>query len=798
MLQDRRRCCGVTVFERLEDRLLLSHAGVWFILGDKDPSNLNDTIVVDRDPDNPFMLRAMVNGKVVSTRADRLIARIYIRGGRGDDSITVDTSGGTRPIRVTARGGTGNDTLIGGPEVDNFYGDAGDDTLRGGGGKDFLVGGLGKDTIYAEPGVSRLSTDKRDRLVQDDGANPIKPLGTDDALRNWLIRTGVTQFGCLFGTTVHWWWPWYKGGGGGPIFYAMDGGLAEPATVMTNGVAEPSHSGTNNQVAGVEEGDIAKTDGNYIYVLHDQEVVIVNSWPADEAHVSSRQTIEGYPLALYLYDDPVGGNDRLTVISQVYDSQPMIYYDAPMLREGVGVAAGVAGVSFMPWRWHWDPKIKVTVLDVTDREKPAVTEETYLDGWLVDSRAIEDRVYLVMQNDSPLPEPQLTEDPNNPGTYVYESQDDYIARMQAADLDTLLPSYTTKVTGDDGQETFEGALAEAESMYIPAKPSGTALVSVAVFDVDGGVGPVSTTSTFGLGGQVYASSDGLYIAASSWQQTVGRWNWSPTTFIYKFDLTKDGVPLAATGSVAGSVLNQYSMDEYDGTFRIATTDSADGLSSNVFILGQQDADLNIVGQVTGLGAGEQIRSVRFMQDRAFVVTFRQVDPLFALDLKNPAKPFVAGELKIPGYSSYLHPMDSTHLIGFGRDADLTGRVQGLQLSLFDVSDLSNPTLVDKCVLTDGSWSGFSAAEWDPHAFSYFADYGVLALPVAETWWGYDVGLQVFHVDATDGFTWMGEISHDTPVQRTFQIGDYIFSISSETIKANSITDPADEVAVVDL
>jgi hypothetical protein len=788
-------CCEVTVFERLEDRLLLSHGGLWTITGDHDKANLNDTIVVDRDPDDPSMLRATVNGKVVATRPERCLRRIFINAGRGDDTIRVDTSGGKRLIPVTAHGGRGNDTLIGGPEADDFYGDAGGDTLRGGGGRDLLCGGPGKDYIYAEANVDRPATDRSDILVQDDDANPIKPLGTDEALRDWLIKTAVAQWGGLFGTTVRWWWPWWKGGGGGPIVYAMDGSMPFLAALPEAGTGAPSHSGTNNQVAGVEEGDIAKTDGNYIYLLRGQEVVIASSWPAEDAHVESRQAIEGSPLALYLYDDPVSGEARLTVLSEIYDSGPVI----PMMGYAAPLSTADAGVSLMPWRWHWDPRIKVTMLDVTDRSQPAVAGETYLDGWLAGSRAVGDRVILVVQNDSPLPEPQILEDPDNPYMYRYESQDDYVTRLETADLDKLLPSYSTKVQGAGGEETVEGALAEAPSMYIPAHPSGNALVSVAVFDVDDGAGPVSTTSTFGLGGTVYASTDSLYMASTSWQPATRRWHWSPTTFIYKFDLTKDGVPLAATGSVAGSVLDQYSMDEYDGNFRIATTDSGDGLSSNVFVLGQQGADLNIVGSITGLALGEQIRSVRFMQDRGFVVTFRQVDPLFALDLSGPANPRVAGELKIPGYSSYLHPMDSTHLIGFGRDADPgTGRVQGLQLSLFDVSDLSRPTLVDKYVLTDGAWSGFSAAEWDPHAFSYFPDYGVLALPVADTWWGYDVGLQVFHVDAADGFTRMGEVKHDTPVERTFQIGDCLFSISSDAIKANSIADPAEEVASVDL
>lgn len=802
---------GSTTFERLEDRLFLAYGGtLWAIFGDKNKADYNDTIVVDRDPDDPSLLRATVNGTIVGTRAESRVSMIYVNGGRGDDAITVDIAGGKRLMTCNITGGPGNDTLTGGPELDYIYGGTGNDTLRGGGGKDLFIGGLGKDYLYAEPGVSRIYGEKKDVMVQDEGANPLQPIGTDDALRDWLIKTALNRWGDVLGTTQHWWWWWwgrgiYKGGdGGSPIVFmtAANGGVTPMVDVATNSSgSDPSYTGTNNQVAGVDEADFVKTDGNYIYVLRDQKLVIADSWPAEAMHVAGSADIEGSPLAVYVY------GDHVTVLSQIYDDQVSPVIVPPLIipfdTVGLRTTGLAANASFCMPRW-WQPsqpKVKVTEFDVSDRTTPTVTEETTLDGWLTSSRMIGDRVLLVMQNDSPIPEPVMTADPNDPGTYTYETKEAYLERLQAADLATLLPSYTTKIAGVD--DAVEGALVEAQSLYLPAKPSGESLISVVGFDVDDGIGPVSTTSAFGVGGTVYASADSLYLASTSWVTPLRGWwqSWAPTTFVYKFDLTQDGVPLVATGTVAGDIVSQYSMDEYGGDLRIATTDSSTGLSSNVFVLAESDADLNIVGSVTGLALGERIRSVRFMGERGFVVTFRQVDPLFSLDLSDPTDPFVAGELKIPGYSSFLQPMDDNHLIGFGRYADpATGRTQGLQLSLFDVSNLKNPTQMFTYVFSTEPWGGYSEAEWDPHAFSYFADYGIVALPVQQGWWGdCDTGLQVFKVDLTKGFKSLGEIQHDTPVRRSFEIGDCIFSISSDTIKANSITDPAlVEVAALDL
>ena len=308
-----------------------------------------------------------------------------------------------------------------------------------------------------------------------------------------------------------------------------------------------------------------------------------------------------------------------------------------------------------------------------------------------------------------------------------------------------------------------------------------------------------TTSVFGIEGTVYASTDSLYIVGNRWSRWFAGNADAEAANVFKFAIQGDDVPLVATGGVPGSVLNQFSMDEHEGNFRVATVSWYLGVSaSNVYVLAQNGDQLDIVGSVTGLAPTERIYSVRFMGDKGYVVTFRKVDPLFTMDLSDPTDPRVVGELKIPGYSAYLHPVGEDHLIGLGRDAD-GGLFQGVQISLFDVSDMADPVQEDVYIWSDDSRQGTSEAEDDHHAFSYFPDHGILALPFNQRWGGGDEsGLEVFEVDLEDGFTYLGRITHDDRVRRSLRIGEYLYSISADQIKVHAIGDPSNEIAVAEI
>jgi uncharacterized secreted protein with C-terminal beta-propeller domain len=312
------------------------------------------------------------------------------------------------------------------------------------------------------------------------------------------------------------------------------------------------------------------------------------------------------------------------------------------------------------------------------------------------------------------------------------------------------------------------------------------------------------TSVAGVSGQVYASTSSLYVSAGHW----GSW-WDSTdagssTNIYKFDLQQVDAPLVAMGAVPGLALDQFSFDESDdGLLRVATTNGfGEAAASGVFVLAASAGNLQTIGSVTGLAKGERIFSVRFVGDRGYVSTFRQVDPLFVIDLANPRAPKVLGELKVPGFSSYMQPLDATHLLGIGRDVDpTTGQVRGLQLSIFDVSNPAKPQRTSTYTFAGDGWESWSAALWDHHALSWFADQGILALPVQQGgWWDGSNGLVVFKVDTSsaDAFTNLGQITHNGTVQRSLRIGEYLYSVSSGEVKVHQLDDPAVEVAATRL
>ncbi|MDO8571870.1 MAG: beta-propeller domain-containing protein, partial [bacterium] len=293
------------------------------------------------------------------------------------------------------------------------------------------------------------------------------------------------------------------------------------------------------------------------------------------------------------------------------------------------------------------------------------------------------------------------------------------------------------------------------------------------------------------------------------------------TVVHKIAIEKNHVEYKATGEVKGHVLNQFSMDEHDGYFRIATTKSQEWSRfgdekpeesySNLFVL---DESMNTVGSVEGLAKGERIYSARFMQNRAYLVTFKQTDPLFVIDLEDPKTPKVLGQLKIPGFSNYLHPYDETTLIGLGKETEETEpgavRQKGVKLSLFDVSDVSSPKEID--TFTIGESGSDSIAAQDHKAFLFSRERNLLVIPVSlmekekQQWAEFTFGgALIFKVD-TKGFTLRGRIDHsdsgapsmedywggysyyDNTVKRSLYIDDVLYTFSNSYLKANSLDD----------
>ena len=833
--------------ESLEPRLALSVSqryGIWSITGDSDPAHPNDTILVDRNPANTSQLRAIVNGVVVGTIRESRVTTIRILGGAGDDTITINIPGNTR-IKTVLNGGAGNDTItgsdghdtiLGGSGTDTLIGRRGNDTLRGGTGDDSLVGGLGNDTLQGDAGRDTLrggagqntldggadvdafyGTRANDRvrlavgeqLIGNESTNPLRQTDDLDQLKSWYIDTALAQWGGQLGKVA---WPWRYG----PIAVSDASGTSAVPT-GSSPAQTGDFSGTNNQTAGVDEGDLVKTDGEHLFVLAGDGVDILNAWPAETLGVVSHITTPGWERSLFLH------GTRLTVISQENTWEPVGTADAD-------TSGSASALSW--WNHAWQPRVNVTVIDVSAVASPTILEQTTLDGWLVDARAIDGRVLVVTQDTFDIPAPavitipppiHIDPMPVDPGLiagsspilidmpisigwpgypgdgtrYVYEDEASYRDRLQKAWDTVALPQVTVTATGGGTTTT---ALLTAGHTYLPVKPTDDRLLSVVSFNVDDDTaGPDASTTVAGVSGGVYASASNLYVSATHW----GNW-WDPadagsTTNIYQFDLQDADVQLTAMGAVPGVTLNQFSLDESDdGLLRVATTSGfGDAATSGVYVLAASAGNLQTIGSVTGLAPGERIYSVRFIGDRGYVSTFRQVDPLFVIDLANPAKPRVVGELKVPGFSSYLHPLDATHLLGIGRDVDpATGRVLGLQLSIFDVSDPANPKRSATYTFAGDGWQSWSAALWDHHALSWFAKQGILALPVQQgDWWQGSNGLVVFKVDpsSTDGFQNLGEIKHDDPVQRSIRIGDFLYSVSAGEVKVHRLDAPNVEV-----
>jgi uncharacterized secreted protein with C-terminal beta-propeller domain len=651
------------------------------------------------------------------------------------------------------------------------------------------------------------------RVLAGDGDLELVRFQSATELESFLLNDSLARWQGLFGQPA-WSGRWFGWGPEGDVVLApqTDGSVATPPQ-------QPDHSDTNVQVAGVDEDDIVETDGDHLYVLSGQELVIADAWQPNEMRVLSRVALSGQPIGQFLR------SDRLTVISNTYDQS---------IGPAIDVIALDAALPFYQWT---PPRTQITVIDVSDRAAPRIIQTTELDGWYVDSRAIGDFVYTVTSDEFGLPEPMIKceSTPEGDGrveaallpqfldsSCVYETQDEYTARVAGHVLELGVPQYRSSDVAGNVLKT--DLISQPTDIYKPVSRDYWNLLTVSVFDMAGDEpGPVSSTSVpTNYSSTVYGSLDSLYLVNPEWHIDTQQ----EATAVLKFDIGQDGtrVDLSGVGQVPGRLLNSFSLDEQrDGEgnqyLRIATTSGwGDESESRVYVLRDAGDVLETVGQTPALARGEQIFSVRFVGDTGYVVTFRQVDPLFAIDLSDPANPQVKGELHIPGFSNYLQPLRDDFLIGLGRNADPnTGRVQELQLSLFDVADLTSPQLADRYSFDVPEWA-WSEALADHHAISYFPEHQVLTLPVSNDGWiwidrdgdgGADLesyrprtDLYVFRVqlpesgaaDRSAELQFLGTITDDAQVRRSVRIEDLLYSISDNSVSVHPLLDPATLVA----
>jgi uncharacterized secreted protein with C-terminal beta-propeller domain len=324
------------------------------------------------------------------------------------------------------------------------------------------------------------------------------------------------------------------------------------------------------------------------------------------------------------------------------------------------------------------------------------------------------------------------------------------------------------------------------------------MLTVLTVDLEAGLPAVDTDAVMTAGEIVYGSPTSLYVATERWfaEDAVDRAVSDVSTHVHRFDASQPGLTeYVASGHVPGFMLSQWSMSEHEGILRVASTtappwrDGEEVERSQSFLtaLAVDGERLRKVGRVGGLGEGEQIYAVRMMGDRGYVVTFRQVDPLYVLDLSDATDPRVLGELKIPGYSAYLHPIGEGFLLGVGQDATQQGATTGVQASLFDVRDPANPTRLDQ--ESFGRYSS-SEVEYDHHAFSYFPEHGLAMVPF-ESYGGEEflgaVGLKVDPA-GTDPLGRVARVSHgggyEARIRRSLLVDDRVYTLSAAGLGAH--------------
>ena len=505
--------------------------------------------------------------------------------------------------------------------------------------------------------------------------------------------------------------PYGLPGGGGPgLMLGAAEGTATAGDSSARSSASPpaanaskAYSETNVQEAGIDEPDSVKTDGKTIFQAVNGQVFATSADSTPELIGSIK--IDGAQELLRV-------GDKLIVISP-----------------GGGVYAtdmrGSASASSMPYGGG-QLNTRFTVVDISNPRAMKETGRLDVEGSYVSARTINGVARMVVRSN---PDLQFTYPQNESPEAQAAAKQHNTNVVNAATTDTWLPHFTA--TDGEGRVQPSKPLVACGSSYRPPAFSGFGMLNVLNFNADN---PASTraASVMAGGDIVYASPTRVYVATNSWGDVSPdgqTFTPSESTLIHAFDITDPAQPVyRESGRVRGTVLNQFAMSEYKGALRVATTDSGGGSESFMTVLGDSGQALVQIGQVGGLGKGERIYSARFIDETAYVVTFRQIDPLYVIDLSQPTNPRVLGELKITGYSGYLHPIRDGFLLGVGQEATTEGRPSGLSVSVFDVRNAAAPKLVSRHTVAAPNGGSSSAAEFDHRAFLYWPATRLAVLP----------------------------------------------------------------------
>jgi uncharacterized secreted protein with C-terminal beta-propeller domain len=659
----------------------------------------------------------------------------------------------------------------------------------------------------------------------------LKKFSSYEELKNFIKTNTESYYGGYFG-------------GGMPMMATATTGMAKQAAESTTSVPSAAssersedYSKTNIQVEGVDEPDIVKNDGKYIYVVSGKKVVIVDAYPPENANILSEIELNGTPQEIFINDD------RLVVFG--WDES----YTSGSISSEIGI---------MPRR-SYAQQTFVKVYDVTDRSNPVLKRNVSIDGNYYDSRMIGDYAYVIVNEPvyysepGPIPLPVIQS--NNvlktiPVTDIY-----YFDFPDSSYIFTNVLAVNTQNDGEDvSTKTF--LMGYSENMYVSTNNIYIVYTKrLSEFDfydkiVDEAIMPAVPISVQVKINQIrnlnltkYEKMQQIgdefqnYLATLNPEQSASvmktvQENMAKVqeeiakemekTVIHKISISGSNIEYKVSGDAPGYVLNQFSMDEYNDNFRIATTTGNlwEGNSANhLYVL---DSGLEIIGKVEDLAKGEKIYSARFLGNRAYIVTFKKIDPLFVIDLSVPQDPKVLGYLKVTGFSDYLHPYDENHIIGVGKEAaggnEQFAWYQGMKISLFDVSDVENPKEIGKVTIGDRGTD--SQALYDHKAFLFDKEKNLLVIPISLAQinktqyenqygnvpdWAYgDVvwrGAYVFNIDLVNGIVLKGNITHEnetanetnyydyqSQITRSLYIDNILYTLSNRMIKANNLDD----------
>ena len=592
-------------------------------------------------------------------------------------------------------------------------------------------------------------------------------------------------------------------------FGIMELSLDSAPTAELGSAAESvDYSETNVQVAGVDEADKVKTDGEYIYTISGKSVTISKAYPTDDAALVSAIDFDS--------------NDTLNEL--FLDEDSMLVFGTRTFRyEDYEVNSDTKSKIYP----HYYSSVTfVEIFNIKDKTKPELERKLEFEGTYGSSRKIDKYVYFILNS---YPNYSILEEGN-------------------MDAVNILPAYRD-LHGkniNNADENFKAICDCKQVSYIDPilKDNYLTIVGLPINDYDK---DITSQVILGASDNIYASTENLYIANTEYDYySYGLWDegedWSndrEKTTVYKFSLDKDEVEYQGNTKVPGTVLNQFSMDEYDDHFRIATTignvsRSGDDISSNnIYVL---DNDLKIVGSIEDIAPGEKIYSARFMGKKGYLVTFKKIDPFFTFDLSDHENPKIIGKLKIPGYSDYLHPYDEDHIIGIGKETveaeeegfDFVWH-QGVKMAIFDVTDFANPIEMYKTTIGDRGTD--SEILYDHKALLFDRDKNLLVIPIrlaeltqsekedsstaSNAYGDYTFqGAYVYDISLNNGFQLKSRITHfedddlfkksgyyfgnyANSVDRSLYIGDYLYTISQAKIFANQL-DTLEKVTEIDL